>query len=91
MNNFDYVMHENHICVLINQNETFSTIAGVNLIGSRDSYFAYEIDVPNDHVSECNIEISEQSIIHRLRLWRMTHRYVFGFLDQELTLIHPFI
>lgn len=90
MKKFDYVMYEGKVCILTEQRETNSTIAGIMMPNSGDYYFAFESDTNNENISECEMPISDKSIIYRLREWRKNHPDVFGFLDHELSLIHQF-
>ena len=90
MKNFDYVMYKGKICVLTEQHENKSSIAGIMMPSTGDYYFAFEIDTNNDNISECTIPVSEKSIIYRLREWRISHSNIFEFLEQEMGLIHYF-
>lgn len=90
MKEFDYVMYEGKVCILTEQREANSTIAGIMMSDNGDYYFAFEADTNNENISECEIPISNKSIIYRLREWRKTHSDIFGFLDHELSLIHHF-
>lgn len=91
MKTFDYVMYENKICVLTEIRENQSSVAGVMMPETGDSYFVFECDVSNDKIETYNATVSEKSIVHRLREWRKSHPDIFNFLEQELSLIHPFI
>ena len=91
MKTFDYVMYENKICVLTEIRENQSSVAGVMMPETGDSYFVFECDVSNDKIETYNATVSEKSIAHRLREWRKSHPDIFNFLEQELSLIHPFI
>lgn len=90
MNTFDYVMYEDKICVLTDIRETQSSVAGVMMPSTGDSYFVFECDVSNDKIEECKTPVSERSIIHRLREWRKSHSDIFEFIEQEMSLIHHF-
>ena len=90
MKNFTYVMYEGSICVLIEHNNKKATIDGFSLYNCSDSVLIYEIDVDLQKISPCMIEISKKSMIYRFRDYRMVHGDIFGFIDQELSLIHQF-
>lgn len=90
MKTFDYVIYENKICVLTEIRENQSSVAGVMMPSTGDSYFVFECDVSNNKIKECKTPVSEKSIIYRLREWRISHPDIFNFIDQELSLIHYF-
>lgn len=90
MKEFDYVIYNNTVCILIDRKDSIATIAGVMAPETCEYYFAFEIDTSLGNIGECKISISPKSIIGRLRKWRIGHPDIFGFMDNELSLIHPF-
>lgn len=91
MKTFDYVMYDNRICILTDIRDKQSSVAGIMMPETGDSYFVFECDVSNDKIENYDAPVSEKSIIHRLREWRKYHPDIFNFLEQELSLIHPFV
>lgn len=90
MKEFDYVIYKESICVLVCLSEDKATIDGIMTNIHNDSYFIYEVDVPINSISACNIDVSDKSMISRLRSYRRRNINIFGFVDEELSLIHSF-
>ena len=90
MREFSYVIHDRSICILISINDKTATIDGIMSNIQNDSICIYEIDVPTKSIGQCTIEISEKSMISRLRDYRLKGNDIFGFVEEELSLIHSF-
>lgn len=91
MRKFTYVEYNSSICILVNNTDIRATIAGIDMPSQSDSFYVYEIEVPIDEVKQTNIEVFPSSMLYRLREYRMTHRDIFGFVEQEMSLMHPFL
>ena len=90
MREFNYVIHDGSICVLISINDKTATIDGIMSNIHNDSLCIYEIDVPINSIGQCTIEVSDKSMISRLRDYRLKGNDIFGFVEEELSLIHSF-
>lgn len=91
MKNFDYILYDGKICILTEHREKSSSIAGIMMPATGDSYFVFEVDVPNNKIEKCDSIVSEKSIIHRLKKWRIEHGEIFNFIEYEMSLIHQFV
>lgn len=91
MKKFTYVEYNSSICILINDTEYRATIAGIGMPSQSDSFYIYEIEVPIEDIKQTNIEVFPSSMLYRLREYRMSHRDIFGFVEEELSLIHSFL
>lgn len=86
-----YVEYKNNPCVLINNDGKTATIAGIYHYKNSFDCVVFEIDVPANEVSIIDPYLIERNtMIYRLRNYRMIREDIFGFMEEELSLVHYF-
>ena len=86
-NLFDFVYHGNRICILVDFDTKSSTLAYIYFYENYGNFCVVEYDT-TEEIKLCTEEVSP--IMERLRAFRMCHDDIFGFVDDELALIHYF-
>lgn len=82
---YDYVIYKNDIYVVVEDHSNTLTIAGIHTLNK--SFCAAEFDVPANSVRPYYGDKIIGGILSKLRSYRMTHDNIFGFAEEELSLI----
>lgn len=92
MEDIKYVSYHGQICILIEDKGAKSTIAGIYYYMNSFDMSVFEGDVNTSELEPVNQnDINDKSMIHRLKIYRTIHDCIFGFVDEEMELVHPFI
>ena len=86
-NLFDFVLHKNRVCILVDYNDHIKTLLTIHFYGIDGCCCILEYDT-SDEVNFYEEEVSP--MMERLRAFRMCHDTSFGFIEEELSLIHSF-
>ena len=87
MEDIKYVSYHGQICILIEDKGPKSTIAGIYYYMNSFDMSVFEGDVNTSELEPVNQnEISDKSMIYRT-----IHDCIFGFAEEEMELVHPFI
>lgn len=92
MEDIKYVSYHGQICILIEDKGAKSTIAGIYYYMNSFDMSVFEGDVNTSELKPVNQnDISDKSMIHRLKIYRTIHDCIFGFAEEEMELVHQFI
>lgn len=86
-NLFDFVLHGERLCILVDYDDHIKTLLTLHFYEKDGSFCTLEYDTSDD-VDLYEEEVSP--IMERLRAFRMCHDTSFGFIKEELSLIHSF-
>lgn len=87
-NLFDYVLHKDNVCILVDYNDSICTLLHIHFYGTDGTFLTIEYDAKLEEINLYEEEVSP--MVERLRSYRMSHDDSFGFVDEELALIHYF-
>lgn len=86
-NLFDFVCHRDRICILADFDNDKSTLLYLYFYEDDGAFCVVEYDT-TEEINLCDKEVSP--IMERLRAFRMCNDHAFGFVEEELSLIHYF-
>ena len=86
-NLFDYVLHKDKVCILVDFDDDKSTLLYIYFYENSGCFCTVEYNT-TEEIKLYEEEVSP--IMERLRAFRMCHDDAFGFVEEELSLVHYF-